>query len=137
MAENTFHISVVTPEREVLDSEARFVAFPSWDGEIGIMRGRAPLLCRVGIGKLRVEAVDDTESRELFIDSGFGQMVDNRLTILTEQARELSDLDRETGREALDEARALAVGDERTFVERQQALQRARLEIRLAPREED
>jgi F0F1-type ATP synthase epsilon subunit len=31
---NTFHVSVITPERAVLETEATFVAFPAWDGEV-------------------------------------------------------------------------------------------------------
>ncbi len=130
MANDTFHCSVVTPEKAVLECEARFVSYPQLDGEIGILRGRSPLLCRVGIGKLRVESSDG--NRELFIDGGFAQMVDNRLTILTEQARELSEIDREAARAQLKEAMATSFRDERSFTERQNAVARAKMQIKLA-----
>ena len=87
----TFHLSIVTPERAVLECEARSAVFPAWDGDIGILRNRAPLLCRLGVGRLTAETVDEGV-RQLFIDGGFGQMVENRLTILTEQAKEISEL---------------------------------------------
>ena len=61
-----FHCSVVTPERAVLECEAKFVALPAWDGEVGILRGRAPLLCKLGIGRLRIETADG--KRTLFVD---------------------------------------------------------------------
>ena len=48
MATNTFHCSVITPERAVLETEATFVAFPAWDGEVGILHDRAPLLFKMG-----------------------------------------------------------------------------------------
>lgn len=35
--EKTFHCSVVTPERAVLEADARMVVFPAHDGERGIM----------------------------------------------------------------------------------------------------
>ncbi len=35
---DTFHCSVITPERAVLETEATFVAFPAHDGEVGILR---------------------------------------------------------------------------------------------------
>ena len=73
MADDTFHCSIVTPERAVLDCEARSVVFPAWDGEIGVLRNRAPLLCRLGIGVLKA-ATDDGET-VLFVDGGFAQMV--------------------------------------------------------------
>ena len=83
---DTFHVSVITPERAVLETEATFVAFPAWDGEVGILRNRAPLLYKLGKGELRVQSPQG--NHKLRVEGGFAQMVDNRLTILTEQARE-------------------------------------------------
>ena len=121
----TFHLSIVTPERAVLECEARSAVFPAWDGEIGILCNRAPLLCRLGVGRLKAETVD-AGKRELFIDGGFGQMVENRLTILTEQAKEISELDREEARQALQAAGEMSAADERAFGEGQRAMDRAR-----------
>lgn len=84
MAEKTFHCSVVTPERAVLDTDATFVAFPAHDGEFGILQNRAPLLCQLGKGTLRVELGKETQRFK--IEGGFAQMVDNKLTILTGSA---------------------------------------------------
>ncbi len=87
MGDKTFHCSVVTPERAVLDTDATFVAFPAHDGEIGILYNRAPLLCQLGKGTLRVEL--GKASHRFSIEGGFAQMVDNKLTILTDNAKEL------------------------------------------------
>lgn len=127
----TFQLSVVTPERAVLECAARFVAFPAHDGEMGIMRGRAPLLCRLGIGPLRVDS-EELGVQVILIDGGFAQMVENRLTILTQQCWRPAELDRGAAERALAEARKLAVRDERSFSERQNALQRARAQRKLA-----
>ena len=126
----TFQCSVVTPERAVLECEARFVALPAWDGEIGILRGRAPLLCKLGIGRLRIEAPD--AKHVLFVDGGFAEMLGDQLTILTEDARIPDELDRETATADLEAARALSVTDDASFEARQKALQRARTQLRLA-----
>lgn len=127
---DTFQCSVVTPEKAVLDCQAKFVAFPSHDGEVGILPRRSPLLCRLGIGAMRIETLDDEKT--FFIDGGFAQMVDNRLTILTEQAREPADLDREAAEQALEEGKSMATRTEREYQERQNALQRARTQIRMS-----
>jgi F-type H+-transporting ATPase subunit epsilon len=126
----TFHCSVVTPERAVLECESTFVVLPAWDGEIGILRGRAPLLCKLGIGRLRIETPD--EKHILFVDGGFAEMLDNRLTILTEDARRPDELDRQAAASDLEEARALTVTDDASLEARQKALQRARTQLRLA-----
>ena len=126
----TFNCSVVTPERAVLECEAKFVALPAWDGEIGILRGRAPLLCKLGIGRLRVETA--TEKHVLFVDGGFAEMLGDQLTILTEDAKTPAELDRQTASSQLEAARALAVTDDASFEARQKALERARTQLRLA-----
>ncbi len=124
---DTFHCSVVTPERAVLECDATSAVFPAHDGDVGILPRRAPLLCRLGTGILRVETEGKTQS--FFIDGGFGQMVDNKLTLLTEQARAASELDLEAARAALEEAQALPVED--GYDQRQTAIERARAQVKL------
>ncbi len=128
---NSFHCSVVTPEEPVLECEATFVAFPSHDGEVGVLVNRAPLVHKMGIGRLRVEPVGG-ESKSFFVDGGFVQMVDNRLTLLTEQAVPVDELSAPDAQKALDEALATPAADEASFVERTKAIDRARAKLRLA-----
>lgn len=125
----TFHCSVITPERAMLETEATFVAFPAHDGEVGILKDRAPLLYRMGIGELRVES--PAGNHVLFVAGGFAQMVDNRLTLLTEQAKRIEEIDPAAVERALAEAHAMpAVGDA-AFTARQQAIKRAEVQKHL------
>src|SRR5262245_42776077 len=78
------HCVVVTPERTLFDETVEFVALPLFDGEIGILPGRAPLIGRLGYGELRTR-VGDTVHR-YFVDSGFVQVRDNVVTVLTHRA---------------------------------------------------
>jgi len=125
----TFQCSVVTPARAVLECEAKFVALPAWDGEVGVLRNRAPLLCRLGIGPLRIET--PSENHLLFVDGGFAEMAENKLTILTSAARLPEELDRDEIAQSLDAARAMEVRDEESFKARQDALKRARAQKKL------
>src|SRR5262245_54374680 len=129
---DTFHVSVITPERAVLEADATFVAFPAHDGEVGILPGRAPFLFKLGIGLLRVEtpSADGGEER-FFVDGGFAQMVDDRLTLLTEQAKRVSEIDRASAQRALDAAHELPSDSDAAFAARQRALQRARVQLHL------
>lgn len=77
-------VVVVTPERAVLDQEADFVAVPMFDGELGVLPGRAPLIGRLGFGELRT--VRGAETRRMYIDGGFVQVRDNVVTVLTQRA---------------------------------------------------
>jgi len=127
---DTIHCGVITPERVYLDCDARFVAFPIHDGELGALRNRAPLVCKLGIGPVRVDA--EGETHHLFIDGGFAQIVENRLTILTEQARAVKDIDASACRQKLVEARAMPTTSDAEFTARQKAVRRAQVQIHLA-----
>lgn len=124
-----FECSVITPERVVLRCDATFAAFPAHDGDVGILRNRAPLVCKLGIGVLRVETAG--AKNQYFVDGGFAQIVDNRLSILTSQARNPADIDAGMASKLMVEARAMKVTDDVSFAARQSALQRARVQLKL------
>ena len=46
---------VVTPERTLFDELVEFVALPLYDGELGVLPGRTPLIGRLGYGELRTQ----------------------------------------------------------------------------------
>ena len=127
---DTFQCTVITPERKVLESDATFVAFPAHDGEMGVLARRAALVCKLGIGVLRVETPDGRHL--MFIDSGFAQVLENRLTVLTQQAREPKDIDAAAAEQALVQARAMKITDDKSLTERSNAIQRARVQLKLA-----
>lgn len=132
-AVKTFHCSIVTPERSVLETDAAtFVALPAWDGEIGFLVDRAPIICKLAAGEARVRTVEGEQT--WFVDGGFAEMIDNRLTVLTESVRSPEELDRGTAQRALDEARAMPVRDRAEEAARDRASQRARAQLRLADR---
>jgi len=126
---NTFHCSVITPERAVLETDATFVAFPAHDGEVGILPNRAPLLYRMGIGELRVETPEG--KHVLFVAGGFAQMVENRLTLLTEQAKRIDEIDAAAVERALEEARSMPMVSETDFTARQNAVRSAEMQRHL------
>jgi len=130
MARGLFHLSVITPERAVLETEASFVAFPAWDGEVGVLHGRAPLLYKLGIGRLRAETPEGEQV--FYVDGGFAQMVEERLTILTQQAKRPQEIDRAAAEKALAQARETPAPDEEAVAARQKAIERARAQLRLA-----
>ena len=125
----TFQLAVVTPEAAVLDVEARFVALPAHDGEIGVLRNRAPLLIKLDVGLLRAET--DEGTTRLYVDGGFAEMIDNRLTVLTEDAKDPATLDRAEAKERLVEAQAMTAEDASALAAREKSLRRARVQLKL------
>ena len=126
--EKTFQCTVITPERQVLDCRAAFAAIPAHDGEIGIMSHRAPLMCELGIGVMRVESEGNT--RRFFVDGGFAQVVHNRLAILTEQAVPSDEVDVDDARKSLQDAKAMTGTTAEAQEERRKAIARASARIK-------
>jgi F-type H+-transporting ATPase subunit epsilon len=126
----TLHCSVVTPEGSVFDGPSVNVVFPAFDGEMGILPNHAPLLTKLGAGELRVVEAGG-EVRRWFVDGGFAQVVDNRLTVLTEQSRPVAELDRAEARVAMENAQAMPGGSPANIEARERALRSARAQLRL------
>jgi F-type H+-transporting ATPase subunit epsilon len=126
----TFRCTVITPERPVLDREASFVAFPAFDGEMGVLPGRAPLLAKLGSGELRIESPEGNAA--FFVHGGFAQMLDDKLTLLTEEARPLSEVDSAQAERDLQTALGLPAPDEPAAQARDRAVARARALRRVA-----
>jgi F-type H+-transporting ATPase subunit epsilon len=93
---------VVTPERTELDREADFVALPMFDGELGVQRGRAPMIGRLGYGVLRLQTVSGPE--RYFVDGGFAQVEDDVVNVLTGRAIPVDLLDNDEATKTLAEA---------------------------------
>ena len=126
-----FQCVIVTPEAQALDESATQAIVPAWDGQIGILTGRAPLLIKLGMGPLRVD-VQGGSRRTFFIAGGIAQMKDNRLTILTDEATAAEDLDANAARAEYDEASARTPADPATREERTRLMQRARIKQEMA-----
>ena len=105
-SQRELHCVVVTPERAVLDDAADFVAVPMFDGELGVLPGRAPLIGRLGYGELRLRR--GMEVRRFFIDGGFVQVRANTVTVLTSRAQRAEDIDANAVSQALHAALAPA-----------------------------
>lgn len=83
-ASGALHVVVISPERTIFDGPADAVVAPAWDGEIGILRGHAPLMALLGSGEMRVTHGGEVE--QFHVEGGFLQVVDNVVTVLSERA---------------------------------------------------
>jgi F-type H+-transporting ATPase subunit epsilon len=77
-------VSVLSPEQTVYEGEATQVVAPAFDGELGILRGHAPLMALLGEGVLRID--NGRETVRFHVAGGFLQVVDNVVTVLSERA---------------------------------------------------
>jgi len=81
---------VVTPEKAVFDGIGEMVILPMFDGELGVLPGRSPLIGRLGAGELRLKAASGTT--RFFVEPGFVQVRGNVVTVLTAKAQKAADV---------------------------------------------
>jgi F-type H+-transporting ATPase subunit epsilon len=129
MAEKALQCVVVTPERELLDQAADFVVLPMYDGELGVLPGRAPLIGRLGAGEMRITT--GGQMQRYYVDGGFAQVRANVVTVLTDRALRPQEINVAAAERMLSaEARdGLAATELEPFYKNQQ---RARAQLRVA-----
>ena len=84
MAAATLKVAIISPERTVYEGEAEMVVAPAWDGEVGVLRGHAPMLVLLGDGEMRVTRGGTVE--RFRVSGGFMQVADDNVTVLSESA---------------------------------------------------
>jgi|SRR5690554_1087459 len=102
MAAAQIKLEVVTPTRAVLSESVDEVVLPGSLGQLGILPGHLPLLTGldVGVMTLRVGASE----RQFFIDRGFAEILDDKISVLTQDCEGVSDIDIENARAEFQEA---------------------------------
>jgi F-type H+-transporting ATPase subunit epsilon len=127
----TLHCVLVTPERAVMAEAVDFVALPMYDGELGVLPGRAPLIGRLGPGELRIRQGEST--RRCFVDGGFAEVRSDVVTVLTPRALKVEEIDVGAARAALESAQGVAATPEAQAA-RLKAQERARAQLRIVER---
>jgi F-type H+-transporting ATPase subunit epsilon len=77
-------VALITPQETVFEDTADMVVVPAWDGEVGILRGHAPMMALLGEGTMRVTRNDNEE--RFHVSGGFMQVVDDVVSVMSEQA---------------------------------------------------
>jgi F-type H+-transporting ATPase subunit epsilon len=124
------HCVVVTPETTLFDDLVDFVALPLYDGELGVLPGRAPLIGRLGYGELRTRTGGLTQ--RYFVDGGFAQVRDDVVTVLTNRAIPADRIDAVSASDELERARGRRATTDVELAEKERAIVRARAQLRVA-----
>ncbi|WP_437225404.1 F0F1 ATP synthase subunit epsilon [Planctomicrobium sp. SH661] len=124
IAATELRLVLVTPEKTLLDQPVRALRFPLFDGQIGVLPGRAPLVGRLGIGELKFDTASGSE--HYFIDGGFAQIKGSIVTLLTNRAIPAAAIDVQKARQDLETALASQPHDDAGFAQKAQAIERAK-----------
>lgn len=133
MADNTYMLEIVTPERILFKDEVQFMVAPAVDGQIGVMKNHAPLVAALNIGVLRYKGAAGQDEK-IAISGGFMEVIDNTGRILAETAEKGEEVDVLRAKAARERAeRRLAQRDEAiNYARAEQALKRSIARLKAA-----
>lgn len=86
MAEKTFLLEIITPERTFYSGQAKQVIVTAIDGCLGVLKGHAPMVTSLAVGEVRIQA-DDGSWRSAACSEGFMRAGPNH-TLITVQTAE-------------------------------------------------
>ncbi|MYB79960.1 MAG: F0F1 ATP synthase subunit epsilon [Acidimicrobiia bacterium] len=107
-----FNVDVVSPEGTLWSGDAEFLVARTTEGEIGILAGHEPLMAALSAGPVLIDH-DGDQRTTIAVHGGFMQVVENRVTLLTDRARITAGARAEAAAEAL----KLSEGDPLDFEE--------------------
>ena len=119
----TVKVVVVTPEKAAFEGAADFVVLPMYDGELGVLPGRAPLIGRLGAGELRLKT--GTAATRFYVEPGFAQVRDDVVTVLTAKALPAASVTAASAEQAAAAADALPSGNAVERANKDRARERA------------
>jgi F-type H+-transporting ATPase subunit epsilon len=96
----TIHVDVVSAEEQIFSGEAKFVALPGENGELGILPRHTPLITRIRPGAVRIERADTGEEEFVFVAGGILEVQPGTVTVLADTAIRGKDLDEAKAAEA-------------------------------------
>ena len=96
----TLHVDVVSAEELIFSGEAKFVALPGENGELGILPRHTPLITRIRAGAVRIQRADNGEEEFVFVAGGILEVQPGTVTVLADTAIRGKDLDEAKASEA-------------------------------------
>lgn len=103
MADNTFKVSIITPERTFYEGEATMVEFNTVEGEIGVLPKHIPLTTVIAPG---ICTITEAESQKrAAIHAGLAEILPDKVTLLAEIAEWPEEIDLDRARKAEDRAK--------------------------------
>ncbi|MDH4392768.1 MAG: F0F1 ATP synthase subunit epsilon [Aquabacterium sp.] len=96
----TLQVDVVSAESSIFSGQAKFVALPGENGELGILPRHTPLITRIKPGAVRIQPADGSEEVFVFVAGGILEVQPGVVTVLADTAIRGQDLDEAKALEA-------------------------------------
>lgn len=144
-SDRLLHVELFAPRGPVFEGDAVQVILPAITGEMGILRGHAPLVAQLAIGRMRVQLPDD-KWLEFAVADGFAKVQADNVIVLADSAQEASEIDvdlvksameRATQRLEMHHAGTVPEGEDVDPYREQLAIKRAQNRLRVAGKLEE
>lgn len=96
-----FMCDIVTPVAKLVSQEVELVVVPGVEGEMGFLKGHAPLVSVLADGEARVKATAAGDVARYALQGGYVEVTDNKVIILADRALPASEIDVDQVREQL------------------------------------
>ena len=103
MADNTFKVSIITPERTFYEGEAEMIEFNTVEGQIGVYPKHIPLTTVIAPGICTIHEAEG--QKRAAVHAGLAEVLPDKVTLLAEIAEWPDEIDLERARSAEDRAR--------------------------------
>jgi F-type H+-transporting ATPase subunit epsilon len=106
-----FHLSVVAPDRSVVEEVVQSLVAPGSEGYFGIYAGHTPLVASLSPGLL--EYADHSGGRHyVYVGGGFAEVLADKVTILADEAQKAREIDVAEAEHRLEAARKALRGED-------------------------
>ena len=95
-------LEIVTPEGRAYQDDVDMVVLPGSDGELGVYPAHAPLMIQLAPGEVRI--FKDGKQTELVVGSGFAEITQTQVSVLTDSALEDIAIDEKITEDAIHRA---------------------------------
>lgn len=94
----SIQLDIVTPEKKVYSESVDSVVLPTTSGDIGILPGHIPLITQIMAGELAITKAGALNL--LAVDVGFAEVIGDTVSVLTEAAIDIAEIDLAAAEEA-------------------------------------
>jgi F-type H+-transporting ATPase subunit epsilon len=126
-----FNLEIVTPLKVAYREQVKMIIVRTVDGDMGILPNHAPLVTALAVGEMTIRKEDGNQ--QYFIAGGFLEISKDKVVILADKAVRAEDIDIEEERrkQAIMEAKAAKLQEDREIVLLQKELQEVLMKIQI------
>src|SRR5258708_35416752 len=95
-------LEIVTPEGRAYQDDVDMVVLPGSEGELGIYPAHVPLMTQLAPGEVRI--FKDGKQTELVVGSGFAEITQTQVSVMTDSALEDEAIDEKVTEDAIHRA---------------------------------